>query len=145
MVNGRKLREREITSGNRKGIPIPASARASGSTEHERPVFTFHHMSTTDFCVTRCQQRDQADVALALERRAQFTWGQLRQMRHQALGWEYLDRDAIRATIPAAFTEDQRPMVFRIGGDTGRMVGFRQDAVFHVVWIDVAPFALYAH
>lgn len=96
-----------------------------------------------DYCVTAGDQRSQAEFALALRKRADLTWSQLRQVPHETLGYERMPRDQIRAPIPPFFAEDETPIVFRIA-DRGRIVGFRQDAVFHVVWVDM-KFELYPH
>jgi hypothetical protein len=141
MVAGRKLKERERNRGSKKGI-IATPLASAGSSDGERPVFSFHHLSD-DHSVTICEQREQADVALALERRSQFTWRQLRQMPREKLGYERIRRQSLSAPVPGYFTEDEVPIAFRMA-DRGRLVGFRQDATFHVVWVDT-KLELYAH
>ena len=143
MVKGRRLAPRIPTKGSRRGIEAAVRPDGSGGSDTEYPIFSMHHLAVATHCVSTCEQREQADVALALERRARFTWGTLRQMPHVKLGYERLPRESIRATIPSYFTEDERPIVFRMS-DRGRLIGFRQNAQFHIVWIDF-HFEVYPH
>ena len=64
-------------------------------------------------------------------------------MPKDQLGYERLPREAIRASAPAYFTDDENPIIFRTA-DRGRLIGFRQDVTFHIVWIDT-KFELYDH
>ena len=106
-------------------------------------MFTLHHLASKDHCVSSCASHEQAQVALALEKRAQFSWGQLRQMGRKELGYETISRHSLKAAVPTHFTADETPISFRMANH-GRLIGFRQDEVFHIVWIDV-QFELYAH
>lgn len=141
MVAGKRLKQRERNRGRNTAIAA-GSSPAVGPSDAERPVFSFHH-TDAKYCVTNCQMREQADVALALHRRSEFSWRDLRQMSREALGYEKIARDAIRAAIPATFSEDEVPISFRMS-DRGRLVGFRRDATFHIVWVDT-KFEVYPH
>jgi hypothetical protein len=58
-------------------------------------------------------------------------------------GYERISRDAIRSGIPAHLKEDVNFIAFRFCGKAP-MVGYRDENIFHVVWIDRA-FSLYDH
>lgn len=101
-------------------------------------------MPSGKYCVPSCDQNGKACFAEALFKRAQLTWAALRQAGGEGLGYEWMPRYRIRASIPPGITEDvDKFMVFRCIGKAP-MVGYREGVTFHVLWID-HDFSLYDH
>jgi hypothetical protein len=59
------------------------------------------------------------------------------------LGYEKIAKKSIRATIPTHIKDDVVFIAFRFYGKAP-MVGYREDVVFHLLWID-RDFTLYQH
>ncbi len=51
------------------------------------------------------------------------------------MGTETIARDSIIPAIPSYITDDIRLLSWRFGGGA-RMIGYREDQVFHLVWVD---------
>lgn len=78
-----------------------------------------------------------------LRRLSALSWKDIRQQHRHRLGSEIIDRNSIRAAIPAFLTEDVKLLAFR-AFDKVAMVGYRSGRVFHVLWVD-RTFTLYNH
>jgi hypothetical protein len=101
-------------------------------------------MGSQTHCVPSCGQEEKAHFADALYKRAQLTWAQLRQAPSHGLGFEMIPRFRIKVPIPSTITEDvTKFMVFRCSG-SAPMVGYRDGATFHILWID-HDFRVYDH
>ena len=72
-----------------------------------------------------------------------MTWAQIRASDRHASGYEQIARSSIRGAIPPDITEDVSFIAFRFCAKAP-MVGYRDGAVFHVIWLD-RDFSLYRH
>jgi hypothetical protein len=112
------------------------------SPEQQRPLFSLRFLEK-DFCITCCEQQEKAAFADTLHRLSQLSWNQLKQAPRHGLGYEKIGRQHINAPIPAHIKEDVNFIAFRFYGNAP-MVGFREMATFHIVWLD-RQFKLYDH
>ncbi len=108
----------------------------------ERPIFSLHYLQNSH-CISRCSKAEKAAFADALHRRSQLSWGELKQAPRHGLGYEAISRDSIKTPIPRAITEDVTIIAFRSNGKAP-MLGYRDKAIFHIVWID-RDFTVYDH
>lgn len=51
------------------------------------------------------------------------------------MGTETISRESINPAIPRHVTPDVRILSWRFGGGA-RIIGYREDQVFHIVWVD---------
>ncbi|MDP9364975.1 MAG: hypothetical protein M3Q10_12250 [Chloroflexota bacterium] len=131
MPSGRK----KVKPRTPPGQPhILARETPSGSTNNETPYFSFCHLQA-GFRVTDCHQAQKAEFAQRLEELSRLTWNDINQAPRQGLGTETISRTSIRRPIPDHVTLDVRILSFYFGGGA-RMIGYRRDRVFHVLWID---------
>lgn len=121
---------------------IKARESATGSTDGLTPVFCLRHLSP-EWAVSKCERDDQGLFAVRLEVLSKLTWKEIRNAPRHGLGTEKINRSAIKAPIPEAITEDVEFLALRFSGKKA-MVGFRNNDVFHVVWLD-RDFSLYDH
>jgi len=128
--------------GSNRGTRITARESSAGSTDGLTPIFCLRHLQDP-FCVTSCQQDEQAAFAVTLRRLSEMTWAQIRNAPRHGLGTEKIDRSALRAPIPGGITEDVVFLAIRFNGKAP-MVGYRSGQTFHIVWLDRA-FTLYPH
>lgn len=124
------------------GGKIKPREETAGSTDGERPVFCLKHL-VRGWRISDCEATDQASFAVTIEKLAEMTWQAIKNTQRHGLGTEKINQNAIRPPIPASITEDVSFLAFRFSGKKP-MVGFRSNAVFHIVWFD-RNFTLYDH
>jgi hypothetical protein len=126
-----------------KGLRFTAPPPAGTSTDGQTPTFCLHHLGSP-YCVTDCDRDDKAAFAETLRKLSHLTWGQIKQAPRHGLGCEKIPRNLIGGSIPAVVTEDVESfLAFRFSGKKP-MVGYRQGAMFHILWLD-HDFSLYPH
>lgn len=131
MANGsRKVKPRNPPTQPR----IAPRETPRASTNDLRPLFGFYYLAI-GFRISDCQQSDKAALADRLEELSQLTWGQIIQAPRQGMGTETIARDSIVPAIPHHVTPDVRLLSWRFGGGA-RIIGYREDEVFHIVWVD---------
>jgi hypothetical protein len=106
------------------------------------PVFCFQHLQKK-YCISKCQKNEKAALADRLKLIGQNTWGALRNAPRHGLGYEIIKRSKITASIPDVVTQDTKIIAFRFCA-LAPVVGFRNNRIFHVLWLDRA-FTLYDH
>lgn len=109
-------------------------------------IFSLRHIQPGKYCFSRLEQKQKSDFAEALFRRKDFTWNDYHQSSKQALGCELLLFDCLKiSSKPVCVTDDlDKVIVIRFSGNDGRIVGFREQNIYHVLWIDCS-FELYDH
>lgn len=128
--------------GSNRGERVRARESTTGSTEGLTPIFCLRYLQPP-YCVTSCEQQEQASFAVTLRRLSSMTWAQIRNAPRHGLGTEKIDRGSLRARVPDGITEDVVFLAIRFHG-MAPMVGYRSGQTFHVVWLDRA-FTLYPH
>lgn len=96
-----------------------------------------------DFCLSKCDKAEKAAFADTLHKLSQLTWSQLKQLDRHKLGYEKISRGVLKAGIPPHLKDDVDFIAFRFDGKKA-MVGYRDEHVFHVIWLD-RTFTLYKH
>ena len=121
-------------------IPDPAPP-----VDHDKstPRFCLRHLQG-DYSLQQLDRDHQAAFALALEKRAQMTWQQIKFADRHGLGSELIPVEQLRTTVPVKFRDEAKAMVLRYK-DTLPMVGFRTTDTFHVVWIECTHGDVYDH
>jgi len=106
----------------------------STSFNKERPIFSLHHLQNSH-CLSLCDRDQKAAFADALYKRSRLSWGELKQVGRHGLGYEKIYHTSMSVPIPSCVTEDVTIIAFRFNGHAP-MIGYRDQATFHVVWID---------
>ncbi len=113
---------------------VAAREPIARSTNDQPPCFTFCYLAP-DFRVSDCEHSDKGAFADRLQELGQLTWGQITQAPRQGMGTETIPQDRIIPAIPRHITPDIRLLSWRFGRGA-RIIGYRDEQVFHVVWID---------
>ena len=134
--------------GKRNRKASPTEEIFSGLTEppnyeESTPKFCLHHLQS-GYGVTELSTEQRADFALALEKRRSMTWHQLYAAPHLGLGYETIGSSQFHPTIPRAFQDTPKFIVFRYSGKLP-MAGVRVRDVFQIVWIERTFNDLYNH
>lgn len=123
-------------------VKTPDAPRLSTNDQH--PLLCLEH-NANEYGVVECETDEQAAFAQWIHRISQFTWGELALKKYDHYGYKQIDSDAIRILPPAsAAARLDKYMVFRFQNGDGRVIGYRRDRVFHVLWVD-AKLRLYKH
>lgn len=124
-----------------KKIATPSPTR-NPSPEQQKPIFSLVYLRK-DYCLSACNKDEKAAFADTLHQLSQITWNEISSSSRHGLGYERISRNAIRSGIPNHVKEDVNFIAFRFFGKAP-MVGYRDENIFHIVWIDRA-FSLYNH
>ncbi len=127
----RKAKPRKVTQP--KSSPTREVGRAS--TNNARPLFGLHYL-VGGYNIVGCDQQERAAFANLLHDMSERTWSQLIQGARQGTGFEKISRQSIKVGIPSSITEDVHFFLSIRITDMGRLIGFREDEVFHAVWLD---------
>ena len=97
------------------------------------------------YTIDECRQAGKAEEFLeALWRRSKLTWRDLLVADHEKIGAEPLPQSRVTSTAIANLTPDEKLLVFRFASRTGRIVGYREGRIYHVLWVDPS-LSLYPH
>jgi len=111
------------------------------------PIFCFRHLHSEhdlDKCSLASYKFPQALIK-KLQQVSKMSWDDIQLSSRQGSGTEKIPVDSIRKEIPVSVTKDvSHLLVFRFCGKKGRILGFRNRYVFHVIFIDTA-LSLYKH
>jgi hypothetical protein len=135
----RKIKDRKSKGGSKIA---PPETRPSIPPEQQPPVFALQYLHQ-DYCVTQCETNDQASFSVQLKKLSSMTWKEIQSAPRHGLGYEKIDHDAIKASIPSHITKDVTLIAFRFSGKKS-MVGYRDGRTFYVIWLD-RNFSLYNH
>lgn len=103
--------------------------------DNRKPVFSFQHMRYgKKHCLSICEKSDRAAIASRLVRISQKTWRELKSEPKEGIGFEEISRKSLNqgVTVPQFVTPETIVTAFRFS-ESGRMVGFRQAEVYHVI------------
>ncbi len=125
-----------------KGQRFSARPTAHESTEQQPPYFSLRYVAS-QYCISDCQLQDRAAFTDTIRKLSQLTWMEIKQQSRHTLGYEKIPRTSIKAGIPNHIKDDVQFVAFRFSG-LKPMVGYRDGAVFHIIWFD-NKFTLYRH
>lgn len=115
------------------------------STNTFTPIFSFEHMIDKCHCVDCCENDDLVALVKRIRLLSKMTWNQILSSSRHKLGCEKIARDSINEKIPTKLhgQEDINFLSLRFNG-MKPMIGFREDRIFHIIWIDF-DFKVYKH
>jgi len=133
-----------IKGGGRKekGPRFKARESDSKTTDQKTPVFCLHHLGG-DYCLSNCDKDHKAAFADKLNELSKQRWQNLKLAPRHGSGYEKISREEIKTRIPPEIPEDAQFIAFRFFGRKP-FVGYRNQEVLHVLWID-RNFTLYDH
>jgi hypothetical protein len=135
--------KKRIKANQQKGKRITATPQLRDvAPEQQSPLFSLFHLQK-GYSLSDCTKAEKAAFADTLLRLSQLTWNEMGSSPRHGLGYERIQRDAIRSSIPIHIKEDVNFIAFRFCGKAP-MVGYRDGNIFHVLWLDRA-YSLYDH
>ncbi|MBA3922718.1 MAG: hypothetical protein H0X31_13895 [Nostocaceae cyanobacterium] len=125
-----------------KGERLSVSEIPDVPPEQQPPLFSLCYMNK-DYSISKCTKDEKAALADTLYQLSQLTWSQIKASPRHGLGYEKIDRNVIKSSIPSQIKNDVNLIAFRFCA-LAPMVGYRDGAVFHIIWLD-RDFTLYPH
>jgi hypothetical protein len=123
-----------------KGKHIQPPAAAGGvSTQHEKLRFSFEKFVMN--CAHPCEHSELISLIDRLRQLSGITWADVLQSHKHGFGTEKIAQYALKVTLPV--TPDVDVLAFRFEGKKP-MLGFRDGAMFYVLWLD-RDFTAYKH
>jgi hypothetical protein len=110
--------------------------------EEQPPLFSLRYVNK-DYSISKCTKDEKAAFADTLYQLSQLRWSQIKASSRHGLGYEKIDRNVIKSSIPSHIKDDVNLIAFRFCG-LAPMVGYRDGAVFYIIWLD-RDFTLYPH
>ena len=95
------------------------------------------------YSLSNCEQEEKAAFADTLHKLSRVTWAQICTSHSHGIGSEIIKQECIKASIPKNITTDTNILAFRFY-DKAPMVGYREDRIFHIIWLD-RDYTLYDH
>lgn len=110
----------------------------------QKPKISFEFLSG-DFCISKCQQWEKAEIIDTLHRISQRTWQEIIQLGKSGIGYEQLGTFQLKCSVPrdSIFRNLEKATVFHKAPRIP-VVGFRSDDVFYVFCID-RSYSAYDH
>ena len=136
-----KLRQ----SSGEIGLSKSASSHADG---YDYPVFCFkylHKEYDIDKCCIKSDKKFLRGFVKKLKLLSDLTWSSIKLSDRTGHGAEKIAKNSIKVSIPASITNDVEEFLsFYFAGDKGRIIGFQDSNIFHVVYIDT-DLSVYNH
>lgn len=136
----RRLSDRRGDRGKRIDLHSVASADGDGLP----PAFAFDRMRS-GYTLDDCRAHGFAEhLVEAIWRRCALTWRGLLLSSHWGNGFEHVPQSKVTNDGIPGMTPDQKLLVLRFANKDGRIVGYREGRIYHVLWVDT-DLSLYDH
>jgi len=100
-----------------------------------KPIFSFKHMKYQGhYCISMCEGDEKSFIIDTLLRFSQLTWREIKRLPKQ-FGFEKMPPYRFKVALPQILTPEVPILVARYGGEGGRLAGFRNKDVYHVVLV----------
>jgi hypothetical protein len=102
---------------------------------NNHPVFCFQFLQR-GFTIDDCNQQQRAVFIKRICDLSGLKWSQIQIEPRDGIGAEKMPYATITARKPDWITRDSEFLSFRFCGDRCRFLGFQNDFIFHVIYID---------
>jgi hypothetical protein len=134
------LKRRKASGGPRINAPEVPQVNS----DDLPPVFGMDQMRSP-YTVKECHAAGKSKELLeALWRRSKSSWRELTFGDHTKTGFEPIFQSEVPGSRVVGMTPDQKLLVLRFAGGACRIVGYRQERIYHIVWVDT-KLDLYDH
>lgn len=137
MGNKGKIKRKEPS----KGVNIKLNN--TGEQKIDYPVFCFRHLHP-NYCLDTCQSEDRERLIERLYQLSKMSWQDIQLTNKHGFGSEKIKRESINPAIPQQISEDVTFFLALRYNGKKPIVGYRNGAIFHLVYIDY-NFTVYNH
>ena len=108
------------------------------------PIFCLHYIANNKYSLANCTRDERAACMNTMRILSQFSW-QYIESNHVKGCHIIKNKDSISVTKPEPSPmSPELPVIAFEFGDNKKMVGYRRECVFHIIWLD-RDFSLYPH
>lgn len=108
------------------------------------PVFCFYHIATNKYSLDNCNRDERAACMNTMKILGQSLWQDI-ESNHIKSCHIIKNKDSIHVARPEPSPmSPELPIIAFEFGENKKMVGYRRDCVFHIIWFD-RDFSLYPH
>src|SRR3990172_1919635 len=134
MVKGKEFKKPH--SKRKSHIQIP-EVESKINYDLLKPTFSLKYIPYQGpYCISQCQENKKALIISKLLRLSQSTWQEIRRLpKEQGLEPMPLYRFTVPVPLPSNLTSDATILVARYDGDGGRLVGYRDKDIYHIVLV----------
>ena len=123
-------------------LSVPKDIDAYGKVDY--PLFSFRHLQ--DVSLEDCNDHKfLLDFVFRLKKLSELGWKQIATSHRHSFGMEKIDRESIKPSIPSIVTPEVPLFAFRAAGNNLPFVGFRDDKIFHVLFVETSFGDIYDH
>lgn len=103
--------------------------------DSRKPIFSLKYMPYQKACcISKCEKGKKSLILDKILKFSQSTWSQIRQLRKKS-GFEPMPHYRFKVPLPPVLTPEVTIQVARYDGDGGRLAGFRDKDIFHIVLV----------
>lgn len=103
--------------------------------DSHNPIFSLKHMRYQGpYCISKCQEEKKSLILDTILRLSQSTWAQIRSLSKKT-GFEKIPRHRFKVSFPPNITPEVPIIVARYDGDGGRLAGFREKDIYHILLV----------
>jgi len=119
--------------------------RNADDTDKLPPLFSFRLLvKHSDYSFDSLEKEHKVALSNTLYRLSQYKWSELRHIDRHGKGYEKIDRDSLRFTLPDGVTDECEIIAFRFC-DKAPMLGYRSvEGIFYIIAFDT-KFKAYTH
>ncbi|MBA4549241.1 hypothetical protein H1R82_10585 [Thermoactinomyces intermedius] len=126
-----KPKRRKKIAGKSVLIPQPEQ----GSTDGDSPVFSFKYCDNNKFVLWDLSKPELMRLMDFFKQAERLTWGEIIKQRKRGLRYDSRSTNEIKYKLPDDLSEDLTLIHLAMSG-RGRVWGFRDGRIFHVIWFD---------
>jgi hypothetical protein len=103
--------------------------------DSRKPIFSLKHMAYKgSYCISKCQGNTKSLILDTILRLSQSTWAQIKSFPKDT-GFEKIPSDRFKVPFPPIITPEVPILVVRYDGHGGRLAGFRDKDVYHIILV----------
>lgn len=125
-----------------KTLSVPRDIGAYDKVDY--PLFSFKYLQDTSLkgCIN---SKFIVEFVFRLKKLSELGWKRIHTSHRHAFGMEKIERDSIKPSIPSVVTPEVPLFAFRAAGNNLPFIGFRDDKIFYILFIETSFGDIYNH
>lgn len=138
----RKKRIKKATSNRGKRLNHKESSKRVDTTQY--PSFSFRFCCDRAYGIDRCSSKLRESLSKRIFRFSRMKWSKIYQNARHSWGSEQIPQREIKPELPDIISPDTSLQVLRFTGGNHSMIGFRENGIFFILYLD-HNFSVYNH
>lgn len=108
------------------------------------PIFSFKHLQDVSINKTS-NHKLFYDFLIRLKKLSELGWKEIHKSPRHSFGTEIIPQNIIKPELPKFITPEVTLLAFRAKGDNHPFIGYRENNVFHILYIEANFGDIYDH